>query len=81
VRVLIVDDEPVARQGLRRELARLPGIVCAGECGSRNDAVAAIVEQRPDVVLLDIQLGRTSAFEIIEEIGVEEMPLVVLVPG
>jgi two-component system LytT family response regulator len=77
--VLIVDDEPVARRGLRRQLARLPGVTCVGECGTRVEAVAAIRDRRPDVVLLDIQLGRTNAFEIVEEIGVEAMPLVVFV--
>ena len=77
--VLIVDDEPLARQGLRRELAGVPGIVVSGEAGSRDDAVRAIVDRRPDLVLLDIQLGRHSAFEIIEQIGVEEMPLVIFV--
>src|SRR3984893_8851192 len=50
-----------------------------GECGNRAEAVAAIRERQPDVVLLDIQLGRTSAFDIIEEIGVDAMPLVVVV--
>ena len=39
----------------------------------------AIVERRPDVVLLDVQLGRATAFEIIEEIGVDAMPVVVFV--
>jgi two-component system LytT family response regulator len=77
--VLIVDDEPVARRGLRRQLARLPGVVCVGECGGLADAVPAIVEQRPDLVLLDIQLGRGTAFAIIEEIGLDAMPLVVFV--
>jgi two-component system LytT family response regulator len=79
MKVLIVDDEPVARRGLRRELDQLAGVTCVGECGGRDDAVAAIVERRPDVVLLDVQLGRASAFEIIEEIGVDAMPLVVFV--
>ena len=79
MKVLIVDDEPVARQGLRGHLAQLPDVVCVGECGGRNSAIAAIVERRPDVVLLDIQLGRATAFEIIEEIGVDAMPLVVFV--
>jgi len=79
MKVLIVDDEPVARRGLRRQLGQLPGVTCVGECGGRDEAVVAIVERRPDVVLLDIQLGRATAFEIIEEIGVDAMPLVVFV--
>lgn len=79
MKVLIVDDEPVARRGLRRQLGQLAGVTCVGECGGRNEAVAAIVEQRPDVVLLDVQLGRATAFDIIEEIGVDTMPVVVFV--
>jgi two-component system, LytTR family, response regulator len=79
VKLLIVDDEPLAREGLRREVSRLPGMTVLKVCGTRVDAVEAIVERRPDVVLLDIQLGRGTAFEIIEEIGVDEMPLVIFV--
>jgi two-component system, LytTR family, response regulator len=79
MKVLIVDDEPIARRGLLTQLARLPGTTCVGECGGREEAVAAIVERRPDVVLLDVQLGRATAFEIIEAIGVDAMPLVVFV--
>ena len=77
--VLIVDDEPVARRGLRRQLDEMAGITCVGECGGRDAAVTAIVERRPDVVLLDVQLGRATAFEIIEEIGVDALPVVVVV--
>jgi two-component system LytT family response regulator len=79
VRVLIVDDEPVARRGLRRELQRMPGVSCVGECATRDEAVAAIVGERPDVVLLDVQLGRSSGFEVIETVGLEAMPLVIFV--
>jgi two-component system, LytTR family, response regulator len=77
--VLIVDDEPVARRGLRRQLAQLAGVTCVGECGGCDEAVAAIRERQPDLVLLDIQLGRRSGFEIVEEIGLDAMPLVVFV--
>ncbi|MFI5311435.1 MAG: LytR/AlgR family response regulator transcription factor [Gemmatimonadales bacterium] len=79
MRVLVVDDEPLARRGLRREVERLPGATLVGECGTRDEAVAAIVAQRPDVVLLDIQLGRATAFDVIEQVGVEAMPLVIFV--
>jgi two-component system LytT family response regulator len=79
MKILIVDDEPTARRGLRRQIDAIPGMACVGECGGRDAAVAAIVERRPDVVLLDIQLGRTTAFDIIEEIGVDAMPVVVFV--
>lgn len=79
MKVLIVDDEPVARRGLRQQLAAMPGITCVGECGGCTQAVTAIVERQPDVALLDIQLGRNSAFEIIEEIGVDAMPLVIFI--
>jgi two-component system LytT family response regulator len=79
VRVLIVDDEPLARRGLRRELQQIPGMVCAGECATRDDAVAAIVRERPDLVLLDVQLGRATGFEVIEAVGLESMPLIVFV--
>lgn len=79
MKVLIVDDEPVARRGLKKQLDALPGVTCIGECGGRDAAIAAIVERGPDLVLLDIQLGRSTAFEIIEEIGVDAMPLVVFV--
>jgi len=77
--VLVVDDEPLARQVLRRALDLLPDVACVGECGRRDEAVAMILERKPDIVLLDVQLGRTTAFEIIEDIGVDEMPLVIFV--
>jgi two-component system, LytTR family, response regulator len=79
VKILVVDDEPLARQVLRRALGQLPGVTCVGECATRDEAIAAIVERRPDVVLLDVQLGRVTGFEIIEEIGADAMPLVVFV--
>ena len=77
--VLIVDDEPLAREGLRREIERLPGIRRIDVCARPDEAIAAIADRRPDVALLDVQLGRATAFDIIEEIGAAAMPLVVFV--
>jgi two-component system LytT family response regulator len=79
MKILVVDDEPLARQVIRRSLARIPGMSCVGECATREEAIAAIVQQRPDVVLLDIRLGRVSAFDIIAAIGADAMPLVIFV--
>jgi two-component system LytT family response regulator len=79
MKVLIVDDEPVARRGLRQQLAQLPGVTCVGDCGNCAEAIAAIRDRHPDVVLLDIHLGRSSAFDIVEEIGIDAMPLVIFV--
>ena len=79
MRVLIVDDEPLARRGLRRELDRMPDTTCIGECATRDEAVLAIRAGRPDLVLLDVQLGRATGFEVIERVGADAMPLVVFV--
>jgi len=79
MRVLVVDDEPLARRGLRRELDRMPDMTCVGECATRDEAVLAIRQSRPDLVLLDVQLGRATGFEVIERIGAEAMPLVLFV--
>ena len=79
IRVLIVDDEPLARRGLRRELETMPEVVIVGESDNGADAVRAIVEQAPDVVLLDVQMPGLSGFDVIERIGVDAMPAVIFV--
>ncbi|MFN7924125.1 MAG: LytTR family DNA-binding domain-containing protein [Bryobacteraceae bacterium] len=56
MKVLIVDDEPIARQILREHLEEIPGAVVAGEASDGLDAADKIVRLKPDVVLLDIQM-------------------------
>src|SRR5215216_2863045 len=79
LRVLIVDDEPLARQRLRHLLAEIPGTHVAGECGDGTDAAQAIGELAPDVVLLDVQMREMGGFALVDAIGVERMPPVVFV--
>jgi two-component system LytT family response regulator len=77
--VLIVDDEPPARRRLRGMLAERAETEIVGECGSGREAVAAIRRSRPEVVLLDVQMAGMDGFSVIEEIGIEKMPVVIFV--
>ena len=79
LRVLIVDDEPLARQRLRHLLAEIPGTEVVGECGDGTDAVTAIRDLAPDVVLLDVQMREMGGFALVETIGSSRMPPVVFV--
>jgi two-component system, LytTR family, response regulator len=79
VKVLLVDDEAPARAKLRRMLSAEPGIVIVGEASSWAEAVAAIGDRAPDLVLLDIQMPGKTGFDVIEEVGPEAMPHVIFV--
>lgn len=78
-RVLVVDDEPAARRGVRSVLETWPGKVVVDECRNGTEAVRAIRELDPHVVLLDVQMPGLDGFGVIREIGVERMPAVVFV--
>ena len=79
LRVLIVDDEPLARTHIRTLLSADPEIAVVGECGNGRDAVAAIREHAPDLLILDIQMPELDGFGVVQAIGVENMPVVVFV--
>ena len=63
--VLIVDDEPLARQELRCLLEAASDVAVVGECANAIEAVAAINKLQPDVVFLDIQMPRVSGIELL----------------
>ena len=65
LRVLVVDDEELARRGLRRDLADLGGLEVVGECADGFEAVKAAAEEKPDLVFLDIRMPRLDGFEVL----------------
>jgi two-component system LytT family response regulator len=65
LRVLIVDDEPLARARARRVLATLPGVELVGEAGNAGEAREAFAATHPDVVLLDIQMPGDDGFALL----------------
>ena len=77
LRVLVVDDEPLARRGARVRLDRLENVAVVGECGSGRDAIRAIEALSPDVVLLDVQMPGLDGFGVIDAVGGERMPVVI----
>jgi len=78
LRVLIVDDEVLARQRIEDLLATEENVVIAGTASDGESAVEAIRELRPDLVFLDIQMPGRSGLEIAKELG-DEMPATVFV--
>ena len=79
VNVLVVDDEPLAREGLRLLLGRQPQVGLVSEARNGREAVVMIREQKPDLVLLDVQMPRTDGFAVVHAIGAECMPPVIFV--
>lgn len=79
IRVLIVDDEPLARDGLRLLLAADPEVAAIDEARGGRDAIARIADARPDLVLLDVQMPGVDGFGVIEQVGADRMPAVVFI--
>jgi len=79
LRVLIVDDEPLARDRLVRLLADVDDARIVGECASGEDAVEAILTLAPDVVFLDVQMSGMDGVDVVRRVGPERMPHVVFV--
>ena len=79
IRLLVVDDEPLARAGIRRLLEGDPEIEVIGECGDGAEAVVAILDTQPDAVLLDIKMPEMSGLDVVRTVGVERMPLTIFI--
>lgn len=64
--VLLIDDEPLAREILKEYLQDMPDVHIAGECGDGFEALKAISQDQPDLIFLDIQMPKISGFELLE---------------
>jgi two-component system LytT family response regulator len=79
IRVLIVDDEPLARERIRSMLRSEPGVEIAGEAASGTEAISAIQSLRPNLLFLDIQMPGMDGFEVLRHIHRDAMPFVIFV--
>jgi len=77
IRAIIVDDEPLAREGIKTFLAEEPDVEVVGECADGASAVRAVEERRPDLLFLDVQMPRLNGFDVLEAIAPELVPLVI----
>jgi two-component system LytT family response regulator len=79
IRVLIVDDEPLAREGVEAMLAADPEIEVVGLCADGQSALAAIRAQKPDLVFLDIQMPKRDGFDVLADLKAAERPRIIFV--
>lgn len=79
IRTIIVDDEPLAREGLRVRLSLERDIELVGEAGDGATAVSLIKRQMPDLVLLDVQMPGMGGFDVLSRIPQDRMPAVIFV--
>ena len=79
IRVAVVDDHPVLREGTARLLASQPGLEIVGTAGSLAEAATLVAEVSADVLLLDIRLGTDSGLSLLTALPAEARPAVVVV--
>jgi two-component system, LytTR family, response regulator len=76
ISVLIVDDEPLARQGVALRLQSHPDLTVVGECENGYDAREFVCEHKPDLMFLDIQMPRMNGIEVLRSLTPEQQPFV-----
>lgn len=76
MRVLIVDDEPLARRGVAVRLRKFPDIEIVGECGDGSSAVKQILALSPDLVFLDVQMPEMDGFDVLRALPKDRLPSV-----
>ena len=79
IRVLIVDDEPLARKGVHQLVEDADDVTVASEAADGPQAVRQIREHAPDLVFLDVQMPEMTGLEVVREVGADQMPITIFV--
>jgi two-component system LytT family response regulator len=79
MRVLVVDDEPLAREKIRDMAADDPEVRVVGECGNGAEAIEAIQNLKPDLVLLDVQMPEVGGFAVLDALKDQPLPPVIFI--
>jgi DNA-binding LytR/AlgR family response regulator len=79
LRVLIADDEPIAREILREHVEAIAGLELAGEASTGAEAISRIFDLRPDVVLLDLQMPELDGLSVVRSLSGDRTPLIIFV--
>ena len=79
IRVLVTDDEPIARRRIRRFLRAETNVEVIGEASNGREAIEAIRQHNPDLVFLDVQMPDVDGFGVVQALGVDQMPAVIFV--
>ena len=79
LKVLVVDDEPLARDRIREMLNDYPELEVVAEARNGREAIESIKEYAPDLVFLDVQMPDFNGFDVLENLNVERMPMIIFV--
>jgi two-component system, LytTR family, response regulator len=79
IRTIIVDDEELARRGIELRLAPHADVEIVGHCTNGREAIAAVTEQKPDLMFLDIQMPDLDGFGVLSALDPEQQPVTVFV--
>jgi two-component system LytT family response regulator len=79
IRALVVDDEPLARDGVKLHLASEADVVVAGEAADGRKAAAMITSLKPELVFLDVQMPILDGFQVVEAVAATYLPTIVFV--
>lgn len=79
IRTIIVDDEELARRGIELRLAPHPDVTIVQQCVNGREAIAAVTQEKPDLMFLDIQMPGVSGFDVLARLPQESLPMVIFV--